>query len=176
MIENTNDYLKDRSIKEAISKSVDIIEENKSTNYIRELVEEALTKDLKMNLGVDYFGHLKERLTRIFSNVEERVPSGFPTLDNYINGGFPAYTLSIIAAQIHGFKSNMLANIAARDVERGKNVAVISFEMSEDMYAQRIDGIFTKLDINRMYINTKLQKDLIEKLKGLKSKEDRGDL
>lgn len=176
LIENTNNYLKDRSIKDAISQSVDVIEENQGTNKIRELVEEALTKDLKMDLGLDYFTHLSDRLKRIFSNAETRIPSGFSTLDNYINGGFPPYTLNIFAAQIHGFKSNTLANIAARNVERGYNVVLVSLEMAEDLYAQRIDSILTKLDINRMYSNTKLQQDLIEKLKSLKGEGERGNL
>ena len=119
---------------------------------------------------------MRERLTRIFTESEKRIPTGFPSVDEYISGGLKPYTLSVITAGTHQFKSNLMANMAARQVERGYNVVVFSFEMSEDMYAQRLDSIYTKLDINRMYTNKSLQKRLMETLKDVKTKEERGEV
>ncbi len=176
LLENTNEYLKDRAIKDAITKSVDAVEGGEDSETIRKLYEEALAKDLKIDLGLDYFGQIKERLTKIFTESEKRIPTCFPTLDEYISGGLKPYTLSVFAAGTHQFKSNVMANSAARQVERGYNVCIFSFEMSETMYAQRMDSIYTKLDINRMYTNKSLQKSLMQNLKEMKSKENRGEL
>lgn len=172
----TDLFLKDKAIKDAIRRSVDIIDGKQNTQHIRELVESALCKNLTINLGLDYFNELKPRLTRMFSDDTQRLRSYFPNLDDYINGGFPPKTLSILVARIHGFKSNVMANIIARQVLHGKNILLASLEMSEDMFAQRFDGIYSCLDINRFYFNEKLKKQLLKKLAEVKRKEGRGNL
>jgi replicative DNA helicase len=176
IFENTNNYLKDKAVKNAMTKGIDIIEEKGNPIEIRKLLEEALCKDLKIDLGLDYFGTLRERLNRIFTQSDDRIPTYFPTFDGFLNGGFPPRTLSVLVAKIHAGKSNMMANIIARQVEKGHNVFLASLEMSEDMFAQRFDGIYSKLDINRMYFNTQLRHDLIKKLGEIKNKEGIGKL
>lgn len=176
LLENTNEYLKDRAIKRAIVDSVDIIDAQGNVNEIKELVEEALCKDIKINLGLDYWNQLGERLQRIFTATDNRIPTYYPQLDEYLNGGFSAYTLSVFVARIHGFKSNTMANIISRQVMNGHNVGLCTLEMSEDMFAQRFDAIYSMLDINRIYINKRFQKELVTTLRELKEKENRGNL
>ena len=161
LLEHTNEYLKDRAIKQAVVQSVDIIDEGGNVGEIKELVEGALCKDIKVQLGLDYWNQLGERLQRIFTATDNRIPTYFPQLDEYLNGGFSAYTLSVFVARIHGFKSNVMANIISRQVMNGHNVGLCTLEMSEDMFAQRFDAIYSMLDINRIYINKKLQKELV---------------
>ena len=76
-------------------KSIDIVESRGDVDKVRSLVEEALCKDLKVDLGLDYFESLYERLSRIFGATDTKIPSLFPYIDDLISGGFPAYTLSI---------------------------------------------------------------------------------
>lgn len=176
LLETTNEFLKDRAIKCAIMDSVDIIDGKGNFGEIKELVETALCKDIKINLGLDYWSQLGERLQRIFTATDNRVPTYYPQLDEYLNGGFPPYTLSVWAARIHGFKSNIMANIISRQVMHGHNVCLCTLEMSEDMFAQRFDAIYSMLDINRIYINKKFQKEMVNTLRMLKETEDRGNL
>ena len=96
--------------------SLPIIDNKSDLELIRAKVEEALCKDLKVDLGLDYFQDLSSRLSRIFNATDIRIPTYYPTFDEFINGGFPPYTLSVICAKIHGFKSNTMANFAARQV------------------------------------------------------------
>lgn len=172
----TNDYLKEKAIKKAILSSVDIINKKEDIVNIRRFVEDALSKDLKIDLGINYFNSLNERLPRLMGPGDIRVPTGFPTFDERINGGFPPYTLSIMVAKIHGFKSTFLANMCARQVLLGKNVVLTSLEMSEDAFSQRFDSIFTLLDINKMYREKKLKIELMKKLKEIKELPGRGNL
>ncbi len=72
--------------------------------------------------------------------------------------------------------SNVMANIIARQVLAGKTICLASLEMSQDMFAQRFDGIYSCLDINRMYFNQSLQRDLMNRLRVVKGKEGRGEL
>ena len=173
---STNEYLKEKAVKKAILSSVDVINKKEDIGMIRRLVEDAISKDLKIDLGLDYFGTLDERLTKIFTRSEIRIPSGFPVLDEYISGGFPPYTLSVMVARIHGFKSTFLANMAAREVMAGKNVILASLEMSEEAFAQRFDSILSLLDINKMYRERPLQSKLVRSLDVLKASTTRGNL
>lgn len=176
ILDQSNQYLKTRALQEAILQSVDLLENREDPNLIRKLIEDALVKDLKIDLGLNYFDQLNERLKRIFTTSTKKVPTYFPKFDEFLNGGFPPYTLSILLGRIHGGKSNILANFAARQVLKGHNVVLISLEMSEDMFAQRFDSIFTTLDINRIYIHDEIKSKFISKIKNIKAKEGKGNL
>ncbi len=183
LFNNTNSYLKEKAIKKSILDSVDVINKAESSNIttedigkIRHIIEEGLTKDLLIDLGLNYFGDLKERLTRILTSDVKRIPTYFPILDEYISGGFPPYTLSLFIARIHGQKSSFLANMASRQVLHGKNVVLASLEMSEDAFAQRFDAIFTLYDINGIYRDKTLRSKLVKTLNDVKNKDGMGEL
>ena len=172
----TNKYLKEQAVKRAILDSVNVIESRSDRNIIRQKIEEALCKDIKVDLGLDYFGQLRDRLIRIFTASDIRIPTFFPQFDEYLSGGFPPFTLSVLTARIHGFKSNIMANFIARQVLHGYNVGLMTLEMSEDAFAQRFDSIYSLMDINRMYITSEYRKLLIEKLQAIKGQDTRGNL
>jgi hypothetical protein len=176
LMSQTNAYLKDKAIKDAVRQSVSIIDQGEDTHDIRKLVEDALCRTMDNDLGLNYFGDLGPRLHRMMTDDTQRLKTYFPAFDEIINGGFPPKTLSVFVAKIHGFKSNVMANMIARQVMNGKNVALASLEMSEDMFAQRFDGIYSKLDINRIYFNRRLQAELIAALRELKDTPGRGNL
>ncbi len=54
LVTETNAYLKDKAIKQAILDSVDVIKKGNDKNEIRDLMSKALAKDLKISLGLDY--------------------------------------------------------------------------------------------------------------------------
>ncbi len=164
LYQETEAYLKEKAVKTAILESVDVINSKKNFGSIRLLLEDAMCKSLKVDLGLEYFKNIGDRLRRAFSNDVKRIPSYFPQLDEYINGGFPPYTLNIIISRIHGHKSSFLANVSARQVIEGHNVVILSLEMSEIMYAQRYDGIYSGLNINRMYLDKNLKIQLMKAL------------
>lgn len=156
--DKTEEWLKNVAMKYAILDSVNILEnKNSNINEINKLVENALLKTLKKNIGLDYWGDLSERLKRVFSEQHKRIPSYFPQLDEYLNGGFPPNTLSIILGAIHGGKSNLMINMAVRQMLHGHNVAILSLEMAEDMVAQRVDAELSKHNINRIHTDKKTE-------------------
>lgn len=176
LFNETNNYLKEKAVKKAILSSVDVINNKDDVGSIRNLVETAISKDLKIDLGINYFNTLSERLQKVMTATDVRVPTGFASLDESISGGLPPYTLSVMVARIHGFKSTFLANVAARQVLKGKNVVLVSLEMSEEAFAQRFDSIFSLLDINKMYISRPLQSQLVKRLQEVKKTPERGNL
>jgi len=176
LLDETNKYLKDKAIKMAILEGIDIIDSGENVNTIRNIIEDALCKDIKTDIGLDYFGQLSERLKRILTATDTRIRTYYPSLDELFNGGFPPYTLNMFIAKVHGHKSNIMTNIIGRQVLNGVNVALASLEMSTDMYAQRFDANFTNLDINRIYINKRLKKQFITELRSIKDRKENGKL
>lgn len=176
LLEQSNDYLKEKALKQAIVESIDDVENPERRAIIQQRIEKALIKDLKIDLGLRYFEDLGVRLRRIFTATENRIPTYFPVFDEYINGGFPPLTFSTITARIHGGKSNLMANFAARQVLNGHNPVILSLEMSEDMFAQRFDSIYSKLDINKIYMSRRFKINLKDKLREVKETENRGEL
>jgi replicative DNA helicase len=167
--EQTNSYLKERAIKQSIIKAVDVIDRGGNFEEIKILVEAALCKDININLGLDYFGAMKDRLTRIFTSSDNRIKTYYPTLDELFNGGYPPYTLNMMIAKVHGHKTNIMTNIIARQVMNGVNVGLATLEMSEDMYAQRFDANLTNLDINRIYHNAEVKPKFIKSIQEVKN-------
>lgn len=176
LVKESNSYLKEQALKNAILESANIVEDPEKRLEIKDKIETAIIKDLKMDLGLDYFGDLGSRLRRIFTASDERIPSFFPMFDEYINGGFTPFTLSVLTARIHGFKSNTMANFAARQVLNGYNVVIMTLEMAQDAFAQRFDSIFSQLDINRIYLSNENRRRLARKLAELKETDGRGSL
>ena len=176
LLEETNNYLKEQSVKNAIIQSVNLAEDRERRPEIRGLLEDALAKDIKIDLGLDYFNDLGSRLRRIFNTSDTRIPTYFPMFDEYINGGFTPFTLSVLTARIHGFKSNTMANFAARQVLSGHNVVIMTLEMAQDAFAQRFDAIYSGLDINRIYTSTTYKNRLTRKLVDIRNTENRGGL
>ena len=177
LLEETNKRLKEQAVKRAIIESVDIIDKGEDKSQIRKKVEDALCKDLKIDLGLQYFKDMGPRLKRIFNDTDIRIPTYFPAFDEMIQGGFPPLSLSIIASKIHGMKSSTIANFAARQVLHGHNVVLMTLEMSESAFAQRIDSILSSIDINRMYMSGTYQNRLVKRLSSVKQENpERGEL
>lgn len=176
LLNQSNDYLKEKALKRAIIESVDDVEVPERRNDIQKRIENALIKDIKVDLGLRYFEQMKERLRRIFSASENRIPTYFPLFDELINGGFPPYTFNVLTAKIHGGKSNTMANFAARQVMHGHNAVILTLEMSEDAFAQRFDGIYSGLDINRIYTSRESRRQLARTLREHRDDENRGEL
>ena len=176
LLEEINYYLKDKAIKKAMVEGIDIIDSGGDANLLRDKIEKALCKDIKIDLGLDYFKDLGSRLKRIFTATDYRIPTYFPQFDEYINGGFPPFTLSVLVAKIHGWKSQLQANFAARQVLHGHNIALLTLEMSENEFARRFDAIYSNLDINRIYVLDKYKSKLVKSLKEIRDIKNRGNL
>lgn len=171
LFQQSNEYLKIKALQKGVMDVADIIEKKGNIYESRSIIEEALCKDMKISLGHDYWNDMQERLKRIFTTEDKRIPTYYPQIDSILNGGFPPKTLSVWISRIHGFKSQWMANVMARQVLNKHNVALASLEMSEDMFSQRFDGIYSNLDINKIYYNTKIRKEFLKRISEMKKKE-----
>lgn len=70
--------------------------------------------------------------------TEQRFPTGHPFFDDCCGGGFGEGELYVFVGPAKGGKSAVLTDIACKGIKNGKNVAVISLEMGEQVYLKRL--------------------------------------
>ena len=103
------------------------------------------------DLGMDFFDEIAsaDHWERI-RNPEAKIHTGWKAMDLYTNGGFwkAGRCLITMVAQAGLGKSMWMSNLAVNLLKQDLRVAVISLEMSEDVYAQRFDAHLSKCDIN----------------------------
>ena len=94
---------------------------------------------------------------------------GWAWVDEMLDGGFleNGRSIYVFAGETNVGKSIFLGNIAVNMAKQGKTVLVVSLEMSELMYAKRLAGNLTGLEINNLRheipeLRTKMQKEVIE--------------
>ena len=116
-----------------------------------------------------------ERFIEEIKRDDKRIALGFTEIDKLIGGGLPCRgkTLSVVSAPTNMGKSIFLANVAVNAAKQGKNVLVITLEMSEIVYAQRIYADMYNLPINNIpNLTMELEKMVKEKQYGnMKIKE-----
>jgi len=150
---NNEDYLldlvegfaKEQAMKEAIIRSAELVKK-KNFSEIEPLMREALRVSRNVDLGIDYFSSIEDRISRVDEDsVDAKHRTIFPSLNEALEGGMAVKELAMVVAPPGVGKSLYLANQAARSCLDGQNVLFVSLEMSEDRVAQRLDSIFTRI-------------------------------
>ena len=97
----------------------------------------------------DIYRDVEKFISEIRKN-DDRISLGFTEIDKLIGGGLPCSgkTLSVVSAPTNMGKSIFLANVAVNACKQGKNVLVVTLEMSETVYAQRVYSDLYNLPIN----------------------------
>src|SRR5689334_10958671 len=163
-------FAKEQSLKNAIIKSIDLIQKGKS-NEVADLILSANKVCRNINLGQTYYETINDRFSRQINELKsERFKLVFPRLDEELDGGLSRKELAMVVANSGGGKSLYLVNQAVKALKENRNVLYISLEMSEDKIAQRFDSVISqiqqsKLKISKADLDLRLQM-FKEKFKG----------
>ena len=149
LLDNTERYLKERAIYHTMMDVAEDITKGKvDTSYILERFEKSCRIDLQDDIGIDLFRDIDSVAAEL--NVDNpTISSGWKWVDENLNGGFleNGRAFYVFAGQTNVGKSIFLGNIATSICKQGKNVVVISLEMSEIMYSCRLAADLTKIPI-----------------------------
>lgn len=171
LIANTEKFLKERFVYKTILNVAEKFSDN--SFKIEEVLsdfEKAYNITLKENLGHWYFEDIDKHVKEL-TTTYNAIPTGWKFLDDRTEGGLFPKTLTIFAGQVNVGKSIVLGNIATNMVLEGKNVLLISLEMSEFMYAKRISAQMTQIPHGDLKTFTAELKDQIKHIeKNLNSK------
>lgn len=155
------------------------LKEKIALNTLNEIIDNINKKDIDPSLIVNKFEKIAgisllfERGYDLYADVDRfiqscketsnKLPTGFSEIDKAINGGVlsDGKCLSIVTAPTNVGKSIMLANIGVNVAKQGKNVLIISLEMSEEVYASRIYSALYDLPINSInFTGEELKKEI----------------
>lgn len=146
-------YLKRNGLYQTLMESIDEIEKEHQITCFDKLQKiSSMTFDER--LGLDYFENFDEHC-RELASPELRTSFGWKSLDVKTNGGMysDGRCLVTFVAETGMGKSLMLSNIAANWLKYGKFAIIISLEMSETVYATRIDAHLSEISIGEITEN-----------------------
>jgi len=117
---------------------------------VEDMVKDAVNVGLTRDLGTDYFEDPRGRLEALKDN-NGQISTGWQNLDKKLFGGFNRGELNIFAGGSGAGKSLFLQNLAVNWAQAGLNVCYISFELSEQLTAMRLDAMMTNIPTKKVF-------------------------
>jgi replicative DNA helicase len=169
ILDQTEEWCKDRAIYLALMASIKIADDKKgklSRGSIPKLLTDALAVSFDPNVGHSYLDDTDSRYDS-YHKVEEKFPFDLECMNTITKNGVPRKTLNVILAGTAVGKSLALCHMAASYFMTGKNVLYITLEMAEERIAERIDANLLNLSITDLQkISKELYDKKIETIKG----------
>lgn len=170
LLDQTEDWCKDRAIYIALSSSIKIADDKKSKfsrGNIPKILTDALAVSFDPNVGHSYLDDVDERYA-FYHKVEEKFPFDLDCMNKITKNGVPRKTLNVILAGTAVGKSLALCHMAASYFMGGKNVLYITLEMAEERIAERIDANLLNISLSDLQ---SIPKDMYEKkIEAIRSK------
>lgn len=168
LIQNTEKFLKEKAVYNAIIQTVDDVKNNNIIDTSKTLAtfERACNISLVDDLGRDYLTDIDLHIKDLHEN-QSYISSGYNWLDKVMGGGFLASgrAMYIFSGVTNSGKSIILGNVATNVLAQNKKVVIISLEMPETVYSQRISAQLSKIPMRNLKNDSSLLKDFVEKYK-----------
>jgi archaellum biogenesis ATPase FlaH len=144
-------FSRHKGLERAILKSADLLEKG-DYGPVEKMIKDAVQISLQKDMGTDYFEDPRARLEAL-KNSNGQISTGWPTVDKKLYGGFNRGELNIWCAASGGGKSLFLANLGCNWALAGLNVLYLTFELSENLVAMRMDSMLTNIPTREVFKN-----------------------
>lgn len=161
---NTELFLKEKAVYHTMMDIVDNINKDSvDTAVILDKFETACNISLTTNKGLDLFNEVDILIENINSDVKF-IPSGWNWLNEKISGGFleSGRSLYVFTGETNIGKSIFLGNVATNIANQGKSVLLVTLEMPELIYAQRLSSSITKIPLSKLKTESSTLKHQLE--------------
>lgn len=142
-------FCRERAVYNAVQESIVLLEEDKNTDKLPFIFEEAvgITFDTRLshNVHSDALERSRKRKEKI-----EKIATGWREFDVATGGGFERKTLNSFIGGTGVGKSLMMVALAANMLRNGYNVLYISGEMSEEKIADRFDANLLRIELDKL--------------------------
>jgi replicative DNA helicase len=144
--EKSLDFCKKQKLKEAILKSVDLLQ-SQSFDQIQKVINEAMNLGADNDHGHDYH---KDVLDRFELKMRNPVSTHWDEIDMITKGGLGKRELGVVVAPTGAGKSMALAHLGAMAVVKGKTVVHYTLELADTVVGQRYDSCITGIDLKHL--------------------------
>ena len=137
-----NTWVKYNNLESSLEEVIEITQKKDiNPDNISEIIQNV--KDVITTKNDDFFADdfgidILDKDVYIKKESTQRFSTGYEYFDTCMAGGFGRGELTVFAGPAKGGKSALLVNLASNVVRAGKNVAIVSLEMSEESYLQRL--------------------------------------
>lgn len=176
LFEYTRDFLKKKHLHKAMLECAADFRENKLNEAVAlSRFEEICNITFDEDLGIEIFRDIGP-IEQSFRETDRRIKTGWAWMDMATRGGWRAdgKKLYLFLGAANVGKSIWLGNVATNIARGGKNVLVISFEMSEMLYAERLVSDLTKIKISDLKSQNEGQ--IVSKATALKEQSNIGNV
>jgi hypothetical protein len=160
--EQSLEFCKNQTFKNAILESVDLLSDGKF-DIIKSKIDNAMKAGQDTDIGHEYKENIIERYE---STVRDVVPCGWPVIDELVDGGFGKGELIIFAAPPGIGKSWALVNVGMAAAKAGKTVVHYTLELNEGYVGQRYDSVLTGIPVPKLKFEIDEVRKQVEKLSG----------
>jgi len=168
LYDNTEQFLKEKAVYHTMLNVAEDVSSGKvDTADVLQKFEESCNISLVTDLGFNMYDDIDLLVSDL--NAEQRfISSKWEWLDNCLGGGFleNGKSLYVFAGETNIGKSIFLGNIAHNIAQQGKNVLLVTLEMSEMLYAQRICSDVTKIPMKELRQNGPTIKHVVKQEEG----------
>lgn len=143
LIDESEKFVKDRAVYNAILDSINIIDgkdKKRSKDAIPLLLSDALAICFDTNVGHDYIENAEERWEYYHTADNNRIPFQLNVFNKITKGGLKKKTLNVVMAPTGVGKSIFMCDFSANALSIGFNVLYITMEMAEQDISMRIDA------------------------------------
>lgn len=165
---NTETFLKEKAVFHTMMDVVDDINKNNvDTASVLQKFETACNISLATSKGLDLFGDVDTLVTSLTEDLNH-ISTGWKWFDEKISGGFleSGKAMYIFTGETNIGKSIFLGNVATNIASQGKSVLLVSLEMPETIYAQRLSSSITKIPLGRLKSEVLTLKQQLEEYSG----------
>jgi replicative DNA helicase len=149
---NTEQFLKEKAVYHTMEDVVDeITKGGVDTSKILHKFDIACNISLTTQAGLNLLQDVDELVNSISSEVKY-IPTGWEWLNERLGGGFleTGRAMYIFTGETNIGKSIVLGNIAVNIANQGKSVLLVTLEMPELIYAQRLSSSITKIPLSKL--------------------------
>ena len=152
LIDNTERFIKEKAIYSTMLEVAGDLSGGKlDTAVLLSKFENVCSINFDKDFGLDIFKDI-EKIIVDLNDEEEFLSTGWEWLDKHLGGGYlkNGKSIYIFAGETNVGKSIILGNTAVSLAKQGKNVLLITLEMSELIYSRRCCSAITSIPMGTL--------------------------
>jgi replicative DNA helicase len=173
LLDQTQQFLKEKAI---ISTMHEVVDEFKTLEHseIARRFQEACSLSIITDIGFDYFKNIEDHIDWLKID-HPKISTGFKFYDDKLKGGFNknGRALYVWLGATNSGKSLVLGNLAANIIKQNYCVPIISLEMDEQLYAQRLSCNLSKIGFDDL---KKEEDEFRKRINDIKNNNPNADL
>ena len=157
------DFFKNQTLKNAIIKSVDILEGKGDYEQIKTIIDEAMKAGTERNIGHEYAEDIEYRYSEM---ARTTIETPWDVINDLTQGGLASGELGVIVAPAGVGKTWILCALGAGAMKNGTNIIHYTLELNEAYVGLRYDSCFTGLANQNLKYRQDEVKIAVDKVEG----------